>query len=279
TPHQKKKSHVDKLKDRSLKAFEKLDNKSDTFNINNFNDAISNIRRNRLDQSDISNIIDLLESKNLLPLIVFSFRRKDCEKYATSLDKNYTTDEEKEKIKIIFENAIKTLDKNDQNLMPIKSLLPLLQRGIGIHHSGLLSILKETQEILFSLNLIKILFATETFSIGLNMPAKSIIFSTVFKFDGTETRPITSGEYIQMSGRAGRRGLDKEGICISILTESINIETALTLYNGKCNPIRSAFHLTYNMILNIISKEKDPIYLLKRSFYHFQKMRSIQSLA
>ena len=93
----------------------------------------------------------------------------------------------------------------DKELPQIKNILPLLRRGIGIHHSGLLPILKEIIEILFQEGLLKVLFATETFSIGLNMPAKTVVFTSVRKWDGKGFRWVSGGEYIQMSGRAGRR--------------------------------------------------------------------------
>lgn len=93
----------------------------------------------------------------------------------------------------------------------MQQVLPLLMRGIAIHHGGLLPILKETIEILFSEGLIKALFATETFAMGLNMPARTVLFTNPRKFDGQNFRWVTSGEYIQMSGRAGRRGLDDRG--------------------------------------------------------------------
>lgn len=95
----------------------------------------------------------------------------------------------------------------------------MLKRGIGVHHSGLLPLLKETIEILFSEGLIKVLFATETFSMGLNMPARTVLFASARKFDGKDYRFITSGEYIQMSGRAGRRGIDAKGTTIIVVDE------------------------------------------------------------
>lgn len=101
------------------------------------------------------------------------------------------------------------------------SIFPLIKSGIGIHHSGLLPILKEVVEILFQEGLIKCLFATETFAMGLNMPAKTCVFTSSRKFDGQEFRWISAGEYIQMSGRAGRRGLDSRGICILMVDEKM----------------------------------------------------------
>lgn len=249
------------------------------FNVEMFNEAIQNIKKSRVDYADIKAIIGLLTEKALLPVIVFNFRRKDCENFATCLEEDYNSTEEKEHVTMIFNKALETLRVEDRALTPIQSMLPLLLRGIGIHHSGLLPVLKEIIEILFSLNLIKVLFATETFSIGLNMPAKCVLFTTLFKFDGEKMRTITSGEYIQMSGRAGRRGIDKEGICISILTEAINIESAVALFNGRSNPLQSAFYLTYNMILNLLKIEGlDPVYVLERSFFHYQKIKGVERL-
>ncbi|CAF4783272.1 unnamed protein product, partial [Rotaria socialis] len=113
--------------------------------------------------------------------------------------------DEKRLVEEVFSNAIDLLSDEDKKLPQINTVLPLLKKGVGIHHSGLLPIIKETIEILFGEGLIKALFATETFSMGLNMPARTVLFTTARKFDGKELRWITSGEYIQMSGRAGRR--------------------------------------------------------------------------
>jgi ATP-dependent RNA helicase DOB1 len=110
--------------------------------------------------------------------------------------------------------------------------LPLLKRGIGIHHSGLLPILKEVIEILFQEGLVKALFATETFAMGLNMPAKTVVFTSVRKYDGQEFRWLSSGEYIQMSGRAGRRGLDERGIVILMVDEKMEPAVAKNMLKG-----------------------------------------------
>jgi ATP-dependent RNA helicase DOB1 len=118
-------------------------------------------------------------------------------------------------------NAIQSLSDDDRELPQIVTILPMLKRGVGIHHGGLLPILKEVIEILFQEGLIKCLFATETFSIGINMPARTVVFTNTRKFDGKDFRWITSGEYIQMSGRAGRRGKDTSGIVIQMVDEKI----------------------------------------------------------
>jgi ATP-dependent RNA helicase DOB1 len=105
-------------------------------------------------------------------------------------------------------------------------MLPLLKRGIGIHHGGLLPIVKEVIELLFQEGLLKVLFTTETFSMGINMPAKTVVFTSIEKFDGEEYRTVTGGEYIQMSGRAGRRGLDDRGIAILMANKKLEPDTA-----------------------------------------------------
>lgn len=163
--------------------------------------------------------------------------------------------------------------------MQVEQVLPLLKRGIAVHHSGLLPILKETIEILFAEGLIKALFATETFAMGLNMPARTVLFTNARKFDGKDFRWVTSGEYIQMSGRAGRRGLDDRGIVILMIDEKMSPAAGKDIVKGLPDPINSAFHLTYNMVLNLMRVEEvNPEYILERSFFQFQNNASIPIL-
>ena len=129
--------------------------------------------------------------------------------------------------------------------------------GVAAHRSGgLLPILKETIEILFGEGLLKALFATETFAMGLNMPARTVLFTSVQKFDGKDFRWLSSGEYIQMSGRAGRRGLDDKGIVILMVDEKMSPSVGRDIVKGAPDAINSAFHLTYNMVLNLLRVEE-----------------------
>ncbi|KAK9287297.1 hypothetical protein L1049_015710 [Liquidambar formosana] len=188
-------------------------------------------------------------------------------------------DDEKVNIETIFWSAMDMLSDDDKKLPQVSNMLPLLKRGIGVHHSGLLPILKEVIEILFQEGLIKCLFATETFSIGLNMPAKTVVFTNVRKFDGDKFRWLSSGEYIQMSGRAGRRGIDERGICILMVDEKLEPSTAKMMLKGSADCLNSAFHLSYNMLLNQLRCEDgDPENLLRNSFYQFQADRAIPDL-
>jgi ATP-dependent RNA helicase DOB1 len=150
--------------------------------------------KNVAKSNDVKKIISMIMKKNFHPVIVFSFSKRACEFGAVGLSKlDFNSEDEKAKVVAVFTSAIQSLSEDDRTLPQIDHLLPLLKRGVGIHHSGLLPILKEVIEILFQEGLIKVLFATETFSIGLNMPAKTVVFTSVRKFDGKEMRWLSGG--------------------------------------------------------------------------------------
>ncbi|SMQ55940.1 unnamed protein product [Zymoseptoria tritici ST99CH_3D7] len=230
--------------------------------------------------TDIYKIVKMIMMKNYNPVIVFSFSKRDCENYALQMSQLAFNDEsEKAMVSKVFSSAIEMLSDEDKELPQIQHLLPLLRRGIGIHHSGLLPILKETIEILFQEGLIKVLFATETFSIGLNMPAKTVVFTSVRKFDGISLRYVTPSEFIQMSGRAGRRGLDERGIVIMMIDEKMEPVAAKDIVRGEQDKLNSAFYLGYNMILNLMRVEGiSPEFMLERCFYQFQNAASVNGL-
>lgn len=230
--------------------------------------------------SDLFRIVKLVMERNLNPVIVFSFSKKDCERYAIDLHReDYTDEVEKDLISQVYTSAIESLSEDDRQLPQVVALLPLLKRGIGIHHGGLLPILKEIVEILFSEGLIKTLFATETFSIGINMPAKTVVFTNTRKWDGKDFRWVTSGEYIQMSGRAGRRGKDDRGIVIQMVDEKMEPGVCKGILYGDPDPLNSSYRISYNMLLNMMRVEDiDPEYLLRASFHQFQREKEVPSL-
>ncbi|KAF8581458.1 antiviral helicase [Ramaria rubella] len=230
--------------------------------------------------SDISKIVKMIMLKNYNPVIIFAFSKRECEALALNMSKlEVNNADEQASVEGIFTNAINNLSEEDRQLPQIAHLLPLLKRGIGIHHGGLLPILKEVIEILFQEGLIKVLFATETFSIGLNMPAKTVVFTNVRKFDGKELRNLSSGEYIQMSGRAGRRGLDERGVVIMMCDEKLEPTAAKGMIKGEADRLDSAFHLGYNMVLNLMKVEGiSPEYMLERCFFQFQNNAGIPLL-
>ena len=231
-------------------------------------------------ESDIKKLITLIKDQKLNPAIVFAFSKKDCESYALALSKiDFTSSTEKEEIEKVYLNAISTLSEEDQQLPQIKMMLPLIKQGVGIHHGGLLPIVKESIELLFQEGLIKLLFSTETFSMGINMPAKTVVFTNIEKWDGEEHRWLRGAEYIQMSGRAGRRGLDDKGITIMMLNKKMDLQICRDMLSGKSDPLLSSFKLSYNMIVNLIKIEGyTPDYMARHSFKQFQSEVSVPEL-
>ena len=171
---------------------------------------------------------------------------------------------------MIIERSIARLKPEDRVLPQIVRLRDLLGRGIAVHHGGLLPIVKEMVEILFAQTLVKVLFATETFAMGLNLPTRTVVFSGYRKHDGHSFRNLLPGEYTQMAGRAGRRGLDTVGSVIIVPPGGDEAPPAADLRNmilGEASKLRSQFRLTYNMILNLLRVEALKIEeMIKRSF-------------
>ncbi|KAG0478468.1 hypothetical protein HPP92_013187 [Vanilla planifolia] len=217
---------------------------------------------NPSEDSDIFKLVKMLIQRQYDPVILFSFSKRECEFLALQMAKmDLNDDQEKTNIETIFWCAMDLLSDDDKKLP--QASYPVI----------------EVIEILFQEGLIKCLFATETFSIGLNMPAKTVVFTNVRKFDGDKFRWITSGEYIQMSGRAGRRGIDQRGICILMIDEKMEPSTAKMILKGSADCLNSAFHLSYNMLLNQLRCEDgDPEKLLRHSFYQFQADRALPDL-
>jgi len=221
---------------------------------------------------DIFKLIRMVMQRQYDPVIIFAFSKKRVESLAMDMSKlDFCSEDENKLISRIFKSAIDSLSDDDKQLPQVVNILPMLQRGIGIHHSGLLPILKEVVEILFGEGLLKCLFATETFAMGINMPAKTVVFASVTKFDGTAFRLLTSGEYIQMSGRSGRRGIDTRGIVIMMIDKKMEPADCKVMLRGQADPLFSAFVLGYNMLLNLLRVEDaNPEYIIRRSLMQFQ---------
>ncbi|KAK1417049.1 hypothetical protein QVD17_26171 [Tagetes erecta] len=237
---------------------------------------------NASDGSDIYKIVKMIMERKFQPVIIFSFSRRECEQHARAVAKlDFNSREEKDVVEEVFKNAMLCLSIEDRSLPAVELMLPLLLRGIAIHHSGLLPIIKELVELLFQEGLVKALFATETFAMGLNMPAKTVVFTSVRKWDGDSHRYVGSGEYIQMSGRAGRRGKDERGICITMIDEQMEMNTLKDMMLGKPAPLVSTFRLSYYSILNLMRRAEGQFtaeHVIRNSFHQFQYEKTLPDM-
>ncbi|XP_033097189.1 helicase SKI2W-like [Anneissia japonica] len=222
--------------------------------------------------------VKMLHGKNYLPAIVFTFTKKKCSENAMFLQScDLTTRNEKHQIEKFLKSSLQKMPESSQTLSQITELKEMLKRGIGYHHSGVLPRMKEIVEQLFQKCFVKVLFATETFASGVNMPAKTVIFNSIEKYDGEEVRPLNPGEYIQMAGRAGRRGIDDFGLSIIVCKsdksgDKPQISVLRSLQQGKPCPVESQFHLKDNMILNLAKRAKLQVEdVLRQSFAEYSR--------
>lgn len=229
-------------------------------------------------QTEWTKLVNFLKKKELLPVVVFVFSKKRCEDLGYGLGQtDLCSKEEKHQIHSFMEDSFNRLKGTDRGLPQVVRIKELLKRGIGVHHGGLLPIVKEVVEILFSRGLVKVLFATETFAMGVNMPARTVVFNSIQKHDGRSFRDLISNEYIQMSGRAGRRGLDSTGmVIIAAFTEVPEASVLSTMILGKATKLESQFRLTYNMILNLLRVQDFKVEdMMKRSFSEVASQRLV----
>lgn len=214
-------------------------------------------------------LIQYLHKFQLLPVVIFVFSKKKCEMYADMLPNiDFCSAREKSEIHVTIEKSIARLKAEDRQLPQIQRIRLLLAKGLAVHHGGLLPIVKEMVEILFARGLVKVLFATETFAMGLNLPTRTVCFSGTRKHDGQSFRDLLTSEYTQMAGRAGRRGLDKTGTVIIIANDEVPPVNGLyRMVLGSPDKLQSQFRLSYNMILNLARVEALRIEeMIRRSF-------------
>ncbi|KCV67674.1 adenosinetriphosphatase [Fonticula alba] len=232
---------------------------------------------------DYSGLVNTLNKESQLPAVIFTFSKKRCDHYAQRLVDQGSgkgrvqllDNIQRTKIHSIIRHSLSRLNESDRMLPQVTIVSSLLANGIGVHHSGLLPIVKEMVEILFSDGLVKVLFATETFAMGVNMPARTVIFSSLDKPDGTRDasgkmihRLLTPGEFIQMAGRAGRRGLDSAGnVLIPVWHKMPSLVELREIMLRPPTQLISQFRLTYMMVLSVHRVEELIIEdLLSRSF-------------
>jgi superfamily II RNA helicase len=209
--------------------------------------------KEKLNLNLIQEIIKYIDDNELLQTIFFSFSRKNCETYAKNINERYISEYQVIEINHIWDKYLYKEESKYNCLDQYITLKKLVQQGIAFHHSGLIPILKEIVEILFQKGLVKILFATETFAVGVNMPTRSVVFTELEKYTNGGKRFLNTAEYKQMSGRAGRRGIDSVGYSIILplynFPDESDIKTVLT---GKVPKIISKFNIDYNFVLKIL---------------------------
>lgn len=229
-------------------------------------------------------VVSRLDRAALLPAIVFVFSRAGCDAavgQAVAAGLRLTTPEERERIQAVVDERCATLPPEDLDVLGFWSWSHALGHGIAAHHAGLLPVFKETVEALFSAGLIKVVFATETLALGINMPARSVVLERLVKWDGASHAQVTAGEYTQLTGRAGRRGIDVEGHAVVLYAEGVDPVALAGLASRRTYPLRSSFRPTYNMAVNLVAQtgHTRAREVLETSFAQFQADRAVVGLA
>ncbi|HEB52418.1 MAG TPA: DEAD/DEAH box helicase [bacterium] len=201
-------------------------------------------------------LLDEIQHRRLLPALYFCFSRKECEiKAERSMGRRLLDRGERRRVEEHFHDICERFELDPEQDPGLQGILGRALVGVGYHHAGMLPIHKEVVERLFTSGLLKLLFTTETFALGINMPARTVIFDLLRKFDGVQMNYMKARDYLQMAGRAGRQGLDKSGLVIAILEDEDLIEGPLSRYHsGKVEPITSRFNLSYSTILNLYDR-------------------------
>lgn len=238
----------------------------------------------RVERIDRPDVIQLLERTNLLPAIFFIFSRVGCDAAVQQVRRSgirLTTPEERREIREFVQESTRTLQDEDLGVLGYFEWLDNLERGVASHHAGLLPAFKEVVEELFRRKLVKVVFATETLALGINMPARTVVLEKLEKFNGESRVAITSGEYTQLTGRAGRRGIDVEGHAVVQWTEGMDPQAVAALASRRTYPLNSSFRPTYNMAVNLIDMFGRPRarQILESSFAQFQADRAVVGLA
>nr|WP_193571144.1 DEAD/DEAH box helicase [Diaminobutyricibacter tongyongensis] len=235
----------------------------------------------RMDRADL---VDLLQERNLLPAIFFIFSRVGCDQAVRQVLRagvRLTEAHERDEIRAIVEERCRTLLDEDLAVLGYWEWLEGLERGVAAHHAGLLPAFKEVVEELFRRKLVKVVFATETLALGINMPARTVVLEKLEKFNGEARVPITPGEYTQLTGRAGRRGIDVEGHSVIQWQDGLDPQSVASLASRRSYPLNSSFRPTYNMAVNLIDQfgRERTREILESSFAQFQADRAVVDLA
>jgi len=230
----------------------------------------------------LNETITFLEKKELLPALFFVLSRKQCENYASKVEHTLLDTSDVAAVKHIISFHLHRHMKDLETIPQYHQIYSLLCRGIAFHHSGLLPLLKEIVEILFSKGYVKMMFCTETFAVGLNMPTKTVLFAGFKKYDDTTgaMRMLRNDEYLQMAGRAGRRGKDDKGVVIYLPDrEPATPEEMFKMMKGARPPIESRMDFHYDFVLKTLQASNEPLKwltIMKNSYWYKQQEERLQ---
>lgn len=227
--------------------------------------------------------IELLAERHLLPAIFFIFSRNQCEDAARSVvaaGVRLTTETERDAIAAIAEERLGALDDADLEVLGYGELRLQLEAGVAPHHAGMVPAFKEAVEQCFIAGLLKVVFATETLAVGVNMPARTVVIEKLTKFTGEHHELLTPGEYTQLTGRAGRRGIDDVGQAVVLWSPFVPFDRVAALAGSRSFNLRSAFRPTYNMAANLVRaySPEEARHLLNLSFAQYQADRDVVRL-
>ena len=229
-------------------------------------------------------VVASLDDQGLLPAITFIFSRAGCQaavRQCLASGLRLTTPAERAEIVAVVQRRCAGLPDADLPVLGYWEWLEGLQIGVAAHHAGMLPLFKEVVEDLFARGLVKAVFATETLALGINMPARSVVLEKLVKFNGESHVDVTPGEYTQLTGRAGRRGIDVEGHAVVVWHPGLDPEAVAGLASTRTYPLRSSFRPTYNMAVNLVAQvgRAQSRAILETSFAQFQADRAVVGLA
>ncbi len=214
-------------------------------------------RAGRLFTPRRAEVVELLAERAMLPAIYFIFSRAACDdavRQCLQYGLRLTTSEERRRIRAIAEEKVEPLTDGDLSILDYGAWLSGLEAGFAAHHAGLVPPFKEAVEACFAAALVKVVFATETLSLGINMPARSVIIEKLSKYNGERHEPLTPGEYTQLTGRAGRRGIDEKGHAVVLWSPFVPFEQVAGLASTRTYALSSSFRPTYNMAANLVRR-------------------------
>ncbi|MFC7217877.1 DEAD/DEAH box helicase [Streptomyces polyrhachis] len=240
--------------------------------------------RSRVWTPSRAEVIERLDAEGLLPAITFIFSRAGCEAAVQQClysGLRLNDDAARLRVREIVEARTAAIPREDLNVLGYFEWLEGLERGIAAHHAGMLPTFKEIVEELFVKGLVKAVFATETLALGINMPARSVVLEKLVKWNGETHADITPGEFTQLTGRAGRRGIDVEGHAVVLWQRDMSPEHLAGLASTRTYPLRSSFRPSYNMAVNLVSQfgRHRSRELLETSFAQFQADRSVVGIS